>query len=104
METIVASVRKTRRLLVVDNAWTLCGASAEIVPGVVERLSAQLGTLQFRRLGLAPVTCPTAPNLERLFYPSAQTIAAAVTELVGGDAWTPDWVEAPEIVEFKGPF
>src|SRR4029453_17740297 len=31
IETIIESVRRTRRLLVVDNAWTCCGASAEIV-------------------------------------------------------------------------
>ena len=38
IETIVASVGATGRLLVVDNAWTTCGASAEIVARVVERL------------------------------------------------------------------
>ena len=104
LDGITASVRKTRRLLVVDNDWAFCGASAEILAGVVERLPSELGTLRLQRLGLAPVTCPTAPNLERLFYPNAQSIAAAASGLVGGDAWVPDWVEAPEVVEFKGPF
>src|SRR5438477_8410996 len=37
VETIVKSVQRTGRLLVVDNAWTSCGASAEIVAQVVER-------------------------------------------------------------------
>ena len=37
IETIVKSVKRTGRLLVVDNAWTSCGASAEIVAQVVER-------------------------------------------------------------------
>ena len=37
IDTIVQSVRRTGRLLVVDNAWTNCGASAEIVARVVER-------------------------------------------------------------------
>jgi pyruvate/2-oxoglutarate/acetoin dehydrogenase E1 component len=104
LEGIAASVRKTRHLLVVDHDWVFCGIAAEMVTGVVERLGGELGGVRFRRLGLAPVTCPTAPNLERLFYPSAQSIAAAASELVGGDAWSPDWMDAPEVVEFKGPF
>ena len=37
IDTIVQSVRRTGRLLVVDNAWTNCGASAEIVARVAER-------------------------------------------------------------------
>jgi len=37
IDTIVNSVKKTGRLLVVDNAWTNCGASAEIIARVVER-------------------------------------------------------------------
>ncbi|MBM3301099.1 MAG: alpha-ketoacid dehydrogenase subunit beta, partial [Deltaproteobacteria bacterium] len=35
MDTIAESVRKTGKLLVVDNAWTTCGASAEIFARVV---------------------------------------------------------------------
>ena len=30
-DTIVKSVKRTRRLIVVDNGWTMCGAGAEIV-------------------------------------------------------------------------
>src|SRR5439155_3005310 len=37
-ETIVASAEKTGKLLVVDNGWTCCGAGAEIVGRVAERL------------------------------------------------------------------
>jgi hypothetical protein len=44
--------------------------------------------------------------LERLYYPTAEGIASAVHELVRPQArpWTPERVEAPEIMEFKGPF
>ena len=38
MDTIVESVEKTGRLLVVDNGWMTCGAGAEIVAQVAERL------------------------------------------------------------------
>jgi pyruvate/2-oxoglutarate/acetoin dehydrogenase E1 component len=105
IDTIAASVERTGRLLVVDTAWLSCGASAEIVAQVAERLQG-IRDLSLKRLGFAPVTCPTTPALEKLFYPDAQTIAAGARDLVEGTAtgWVPE--ERPELrnIEFKGPF
>lgn len=98
--TIAQSVRKTRRLVVVDTAWTFCGMTAEIVAQIAE----QLPSVAVRRLGYAPVPCPTTKNLENLFYPNATTIAATAHEVVRGRPWKPPHEEAPEIIEFKGPF
>jgi pyruvate/2-oxoglutarate/acetoin dehydrogenase E1 component len=104
-DTIVDSVEKTGRLLVVDNGWTCCGAGAEIIARVAERLMA-LREVRVGRLGFAPVTCPTTPALEQLYYPTARTIAAAARDLVEGTrtGWMP--AERPDLktVEFKGPF
>jgi pyruvate dehydrogenase E1 component beta subunit len=102
-EGIARSVSRTGRLLVVDSAWTFCGASAEIVASVAERLDRPF---RFRRMGFAPTVCPTSKPLENLFYPNAQTIASAAFSLVDstGGAWRPEQVDAPEILEFKGPF
>jgi pyruvate dehydrogenase E1 component beta subunit len=107
IETIVQSVRRTRRLLVVDNAWTMCGAGAEIVAGVVERVGAE-GPIQVRRMGYAPVTCPTTPVLEHEFYPNPGTIAQAVHAMVRPNivAWVPD-AERSKLAyqaKFRGPF
>lgn len=103
--TIAESVDKTGRLLVVDNGWTMCGAGAEIVAQVAERLMG-VRDVRVQRLGFAPTTCPTTPALEALYYPNARTIAAAARDLVEGakTGWLPD--ENPEFanVEFKGPF
>ncbi|MCI0557373.1 MAG: alpha-ketoacid dehydrogenase subunit beta, partial [Nitrososphaera sp.] len=57
IDTIVESVKKTGRLLIVDSAWTLCGASAEIMAQVTERLQG-IKDLRVRRMGFAPVICP----------------------------------------------
>ncbi len=105
IDTIVSSVRKTGRLLVVDNGWTTCGASAEIVARVAEALQDD-EPARFRRMGFAHVTCPTAPNLEERFYPNARTIAAAAYDLVQGRAsgWLPEPREDLKALEFKGPF
>ena len=105
IETIVESVERTGRLLVVDTGWTCCGAAAEIIAQVAERLQG-VRDLRLRRLGFAPTTCPTTPALEALFYPDARTIAAAARDLVEGRAcgWLP--VERADLqsIEFKGPF
>lgn len=104
-ETIVRSVRKTGHLVVVDNGWTTCGASAEIAAQVVEALQ---GTrdVRVRRLGFAPVTCPTTPTLESLFYPTARDIASAAFKLVKGNGkeWMPEERADLRCIEFKGPF
>ncbi|MCC3571012.1 MAG: hypothetical protein JGK30_03610 [Microcoleus sp. PH2017_40_RAT_O_B] len=104
IDTIAESVRKTGRLCVADNGWTTCGASAEIIAQVTERLQGSRD-IRVRRLGFAPVTCPTAPNLEADFYPNGRTIAAAAYELVKGkNGWLPEEREDLKDIEFKGPF
>lgn len=105
MDMIAKSVQKTGKLLVVDNAWRTCGASAEILARVVEHFQDQK-EVRVRRMGFEPVTCPTTRNLENCFYPNAQKIASAAYALVHNNRkfWTPVHVETPEIVEFKGPF
>lgn len=105
MDTIAASVERTGRILAVDNSWTMCGTSAEILAQLTERLQ---GKRQFRaaRMGYAPVPCPTTKPLENLFYPNAKTVAQRAYSLVKGNgaSWDPAVSEATEISEFKGPF
>jgi pyruvate/2-oxoglutarate/acetoin dehydrogenase E1 component len=105
IDTIAASVAKTGRLVAVDNGWTTCGASAEIVARVVERLQ---GTrdLRVHRMGFAPTTCPPTPGLEKLFYADARTIAAAANDLVEGrpTGWMPDESPGASEITFRGPF
>lgn len=103
LDTIEQSVRKTRRLLVVDNGWTQCGAGAEIVSALTERLDIPW---KAKRMGFAPTPCPTTPSLEQHFYPNGQTIAAAALNLIQGQEqnWMPEQREDLKDIEFKGPF
>ena len=105
IDTIVKSVVKTGRLIVVDTAWTMCGASAEIIAQVTEHLQGKQD-IRVRRMGFEPVPCPTTKKLENLFYPNAQRIASMAYSLAynGKKQWMPVGEEAPEIMEFKGPF
>ncbi|MCX5850119.1 MAG: alpha-ketoacid dehydrogenase subunit beta [Deltaproteobacteria bacterium] len=105
LETILQSVRKTKNLLIVDNGWTSCGASAEIAAGVVEKISSTDGIV-IRRMGFAPTTCSPSPILERLFYPSSVTIAQTGYKILNptGQDWKP--IQDRSFMEetFKGPF
>ena len=105
IDTIAESVSKTGKLCVVDNGWTTCGAGAEIVAAVSERLQNDR-QIRVLRLGFAPTTCPPTPTLEAAYYPNGRTIAASVNDLVQHRAagWMPE--ERPEWknIEFKGPF
>lgn len=104
-DTIVESVRKTGRLIVVDNGWSECGAGAEIVAMVKERLP-DTATFSARRMGFAPVTCPPTPALEDHYYPNGRTIASAAYDLVKGsdNGWMPEELAELKEIEFKGPF
>ncbi|MEQ9116296.1 MAG: transketolase C-terminal domain-containing protein [Rickettsiales bacterium] len=108
IDLIVKSVRKTKRLLVVDNGWLTCGAASEIITQTLEALQKEGGTTaQFKRMGFAETTCPTTRCLEDFFYPNAKTIAEAASKMVG--IKTIRWnsikqTESEEVERFKGPF
>ena len=105
IDTVVESARKTKNLMVVDNAWPTCGASAEILVQAVEALQNET-TVRISRMGFAPVPCPTTKNLENLFYPNSQTIASRAFGFLHDkkSSWFPEFEEAAEITAFKGPF
>lgn len=105
IDTIVESVKKTGKLLVVDNGWLTCGASSEIVTQVVERLQGKK-QIFVSRMGFAHVSCPPTPSLEKLFYPNATTIAQTAYNLIESKDtdWVPTQQENLFDIEFKGPF
>jgi pyruvate dehydrogenase E1 component beta subunit len=107
IDTIIASARRTGTLVVVDNGWTNCGASAEIIAAVAERLEPGSGIVM-RRIGFAPTTCPTTPWLEQDFYPNPVTIAETINRILRphGGPWRPDAEHAKLAyqIQFRGPF
>ncbi len=104
MGTIAGSAAKTGRLIVVDNAWPNCGLGAEIIARLAENRAS--AGIECRRLGFAPVPCPTTPALERRFYPDARRIARQAYRMIRGDGadWVPETGLTIEEMEFKGPF
>lgn len=76
METILQSVQRTNRLLVVHEAHANCGLGAEIVARVYETAPNILAT-PARRLGAKHVPIPVAESLENAVLPQPADIVAA---------------------------
>ncbi len=81
LETILASVRKTGRLLVVHEAPERGGAGAEIVRQVVEQ-GVDFFKAPPRVLGSQNVAMPYSPPLEDAVIPQTRDIVHAVREMV----------------------
>ena len=80
-ESILASVAKTGRLIVVDYAHRSCGAAAEIAAIVAEEGFASL-RCAIQRVTTPDVNIPFAPTLEKPLYPSAERIVAAAKRIL----------------------
>jgi 2-oxoisovalerate dehydrogenase E1 component len=78
---ILASVRKTGRLLVIDESFGPCGLASEIAAQVADTGFDDLDA-PIRRLHGAFAPTPYSPTLEATMIPNARTIAAAIQELV----------------------
>lgn len=75
---ILASVRRTGRFVAVDGGWSTCGLAAELLALVAENISPSHLRAPMSRVTLPDAPAPTAGNLEKLYYPTAETVAAQV--------------------------
>jgi len=80
---VLESLKKTGRLLVVDNAWMTGGLCAEIGCLAAERGFADLKA-PVGRVGLPDVPTPAGYTLEQFYYPDAARVAAAARRIVRG--------------------
>lgn len=80
-ETILQSVAKTGRLLVIDEAALHCGVSAEIAARIADE-GFDLLDAPIRRLGGAFCPTPYSPSLEREVIPSVATIQQSIRSLM----------------------
>jgi pyruvate dehydrogenase E1 component beta subunit len=80
-ETIVASVKKTNRAVVVEEGWEICGMGAQIVDYVQRDCFDDLDA-PVLRVHQVDVPMPYAKNLERAAKPDAQKTVAAVRQVL----------------------
>ena len=79
-DSIVASVAKTHRALVVDEGWKTCSLAAEIMAGLVERAFYELDA-PLARVCTEEVPIPYAKHLEDAALPLPPKIVAAAQAL-----------------------
>jgi 2-oxoisovalerate dehydrogenase E1 component len=81
MATILESLHKTGRLLIVDESFGPCGIGAEIAAQAVAQAFDDLDA-PVQRLNGAHVPTPYSPPLEAAIVPNVQTIAQAIRDLM----------------------
>ena len=78
---IIKSVKKTKKLVVVDPGWVSSGFSAELVAKVVENIEVNCLTSPPVRVALQDAPAPTASVLEKEYYTSVEDIILVVKKL-----------------------
>jgi pyruvate dehydrogenase E1 component beta subunit len=81
-DTIVASVARTHRVVVVDEGWCTCSLAAEIMAGVAERAFYDLDAPPVR-VCTEEVPIPYAKHMEEAALPMPPKIVAAVRQACG---------------------
>ena len=80
IETVIASVKKTNRIVAVEEGWPFAGIGAEIAAMVMEQCFDWLDA-PLKRVAGKDVPLPYAANLEHLAVPQVEDIVAAAREV-----------------------
>jgi pyruvate dehydrogenase E1 component beta subunit len=80
IDMIVASVKKTNRVVVAEESHPFCGVGAEISTQIMERAFDYLDA-PVKRVSGADAPMPYAKNLEQLAIPDVEQLVAAVREV-----------------------
>ncbi len=109
-KTIVNSVNKTGRLLVVDTGNITGSVSGEIIARVVKKCYGKLTSAPLR-IGLPDIPTPSASALTEFFYPNARSIAATIFSMLNQSAHKLDQLFPSSAIphdvpdeSFSGPF
>ena len=81
IDTIIESVKKTNRCVVVEQGWAQSGVSSEIISVIMENAFDWLDA-PVKRITGKDVPMPYAENLEKLALPSLDELINAINELI----------------------
>jgi len=79
---VIESVKKTNRLVVVDQSWPFSSVASEVITQVIERAFDWLDA-QPVRVNSDDVPTPYAKRLEQAYLPHKGKIVAAVKRTLG---------------------
>jgi len=80
-ETIITSVKKTNKIVVIEEGWAYAGIASEIISVVVEKAFDYLDA-EPKRICAKDVPLPYAANLEKMCLPSVNEIIETVKAMV----------------------
>jgi len=80
-ELLLASVKKTGRLVVADGGWKTCGIAAEITSLVFEEVFGFVKA-PVARVTLPDIPAPASSPLEKIYYPNSGDIVQAVKRIM----------------------
>lgn len=83
-QIITSSVMKTGRLIAVDGGWSPSGFASEIIASVTESISPEDLKSRPRRVTLPFAPAPSAPTLEKIYYPTPNDVVTASLESIQG--------------------
>ncbi|MCH7796668.1 MAG: pyruvate dehydrogenase complex E1 component subunit beta [Proteobacteria bacterium] len=83
-ETLIASIKKTNRLVTAEEGWPMAGIGAELT-ALAQELAFDWLDAPVKRVCGVDVPLPYAANLERLALPQAEQIAAAAKAVCYAD-------------------
>jgi pyruvate dehydrogenase E1 component beta subunit len=81
VDTLVRSVHKTGRCVIVHEAWTTGGIGAEIAATIADRAFGFLKS-PIKRVGAVETPCPASPILKRAYLPDEDKIVFAVQQVL----------------------
>lgn len=81
IDTIIKSVKKTNRIVVVDESWPFAGVSSEVTYNV-QKFAFDYLDAPVIRVNSADTSLPYAPTLVDEFLPSPEKIIAAVKQVM----------------------
>ena len=67
-DSIVKSILKTKRFMVIDGGWKTCGLASEIISSIVERIDTSLLLSKPVNVSLKECPAPSSGLLEENYY------------------------------------
>jgi len=83
VDEVIASVKRTGRLCVIDGGWRTCGLAGEVSARVAESVHPSAWKAAPLRVTLPDAPAPTSAVLEANYYPDVESIVSRVTACFG---------------------
>jgi pyruvate dehydrogenase E1 component beta subunit len=77
-KTIISSIKKTNRIVNIEEGWPQCGIGSEIAAVIMESEAFDYLDAPFNRVTGADVPMPYSISIERLAVPQVENIVSAV--------------------------